>query len=369
MPNITPDFGVGGLAALSKSYGDWSAQQMQETGKLIETSLQRMNTNRQIQGLGQALSQTNPESPEWPKQAVALGAQFPLAMQSEAGKMLLGTQAQAHAQWTATQRATAQFGNQVALENLRYRHTLGGIEARGLQKGNTEVDLTMPDTLAPRNPASGINLQGPTQSGEPIGAAAADEAAPLFGQNESLPDISGATISPIERAKQRFLAMGLTKVPRDKLATAVQQEEVLDRQDKKEASREEMAAKRDTEKAAAEEARAARTEATQKRLLLTSQLSSVDREVSQKRAALNKHLESKAERDDEFYARKKELEQALQDAGAEQTRVKNELNSIGKETEDVFKDEAAARAAGKKSGDIIILINPKTGKPAKARLE
>lgn len=346
MPNITPDFGVGGLAALSKSYGDWSAQQMQETGKLIETSLQRMNTNRQIQGLGQALSQTNPESPEWPKQAVALGAQFPLAMQSEAGKMLLGTQAQAHAQWAATQRATAQFGNQVALENLRYRHTLGGIEARGLQKGNTEVDLTMPDTLAPRNPASGINLQGPTQSGEPLGAATADEAAPLFGQNESLPDISGAGLSPIERAKQRFLAMGLTKVPRDKLATAVQQEEVLDRQDKKEAAKETRDAAKDAAKVAADEARFGHSERVQQRLILNSQLANAEKDVAQHRAALEKHLASKGEKDDEFYAQKKELERVLQEAGAERTRITSELKSIGstdaEEKKKLTKEDAAA---------------------------
>lgn len=34
----------------------------------------------------------------------------------------------------------------------------------------------------------------------------------------------------------------------------------------------------------------------------------------------------------------------------------------------VFKDEAEARAAGKKGGDEIMIINPRTGKPAKARL-
>lgn len=35
----------------------------------------------------------------------------------------------------------------------------------------------------------------------------------------------------------------------------------------------------------------------------------------------------------------------------------------------VYKDEAEARAAGRKSGEIITVINPKTGQPARARLE
>lgn len=252
MPNITPNFGIGGSAALIKDYGDWSAQQMQETGKLITTSLQRMNTNRQIQGLGQALSQTNPESPDWPQQAVALGAQFPLAMQSEAGQFLLGTQAKAHTQWANTQQAIQQsnlaLNRSVALKGIRSADSLAA-DARAKMRIGDDVDFSgikLPDTLQPRNPASGINLVGPTQTGEPLGAEQPDETSQLMGIPPTLDAASEAgpsraKLSPGRRAllaakELKDETAGTIKIKSGDILRLAGQEAARDRETERQAS-------------------------------------------------------------------------------------------------------------------------------------
>lgn len=376
-------FTPGTLGPVVERYGDRLAQGIIQSGQMIEDGLKRVTTQKQLVGLGQTLSQLDPSTPDYPQKLIAIAPQFPEALRDPRGQALMSIGAKQHFQWqqsqAATQRMQTQFGNNVALENLRNRHQLGAIEARNAGRANSEVDLSgLPSTLTPQNPAQGVAPIGPTQSGTPMGAPAGDGNEELMGMSGGLGDnaapptadpLLARALGPLREAQQftgvkptKTQVFGAISAERTRAQQAALQEDRQAQQDK-------VNAAKDTARAAADEGRAARAENVQKRLILNSQLANAEKDVSQHRAALEKHLASKGDRDEEFYAQKKEFERVLQEAGAERERLNKELNSIGKDTDTVFKDEAAARAAGHDSGEVVIILNPKTGKPAKARLE
>lgn len=194
-------------------FGNDSAQMILQAGATIQDGLQKMMTNRQVAGLGQELGALNPESPEWAQKAVQLGSRYPLAMKAPAGQFMLSTQAKAHAEWAQAQRATQQADSmmkrQVGMENLRTQNDikLEEIRQRGrmTRSGDELVPLDGVAMPVERNPAQGINFQGPTQSGEPLGATPpVDEP----GMSGLLPDISGREMSPAQRAKAALSELG-----------------------------------------------------------------------------------------------------------------------------------------------------------------
>lgn len=285
-----------------------------------------MMTNRQVAGLGQELGTLNPESPEWAQQAVQLGSRYPLAMKSPAGQFMLGTQAKAHAQWQQTQQATAraqtQFGNSVALEGLKQRNRLALATSK---PGQQMVDLESFAGAIPQQNAMGGRT--PLPSLDPVeNKPVTDEQAPLFGQTGGLGDISADVAKDFG---------GKGKIPASQFYPAVRQERSFRQQSKmqedRQAASEAAAAARDTARAKADETKAARAEAVQQRLILQGQINTIERDITQHRAALTKHLASKGDKDEEFYATKAELEAALQAAGAERTKLMEQINSIGKE--------------------------------------
>jgi len=314
-------------------FGNDAAQMILQTGATIQQGLHQMMTNRQVAALGQQLGTLNPESPEWAQQAVKLGSQYPLAMKSPAGQFMLGTQAKAHAQWqqaqTATARQQTQFGNSVALENMRQRNRV----AIAGMRPNSEVDLSeipLPSRLTPQNPAAGVPFQGPMQSGETLDTSQQNMAL-SSGTADGNPPLPDANVDPLTVRALRPLAEAQritgSKPSKAQVFGAIAGERTRAQQEKmqedRQAATEAAAAKRD-------EAKASIDEAVQQRMTLTSQLTSLDREITQKRAALNRHLDSKVERDDAFFARKAELESVLEEAGLEQTRLKTELEKLGK---------------------------------------
>lgn len=328
-------------------FGNDAAAMILQTGKQIEQGLQTMMTNRQVAGLGQELGTLNPESPEWAQQAVKLGSRYPLAMKSPAGQFMLSTQAKANAQWQQTQRATAQadtmMRRQVGLENLR---TANDVRLKGIRSADSlAVDARQDDGVdllgagaqpVQRNPAQGISLETGGMSGAAQGAmnaAAPEEGALLTGMTGSLPDISGRALSPLAAAQQ---ATGV-KPTRAQVFSAISQEDRQMQQEKVAADREATKAITDEKKAAAtaKEAglRESRFERGQQRLLLQNQLSSIDREISQHRKALENHEKGGGD-SEEFFARKKDLQSNLEQAGKEQTRLKRLLEKIGEEDEE-----------------------------------
>ncbi len=346
-------FTGGRLAPQIERFGDDAAQMILQTGATIQQGLHQMMTNRQVAGLGQELGTLNPESPEWAQQAVQLGSRYPLAMKSPAGQFMLSTQAKAHAQWQQTQQATAraqtQFGNSVALEGMKQRNRI----ALADRKPSGEVDLSgmaLPSRLTPQNPASGINLQGPTPSGEPLGAADAGTAALTSGTGagmEAQPPLPLDQLDPLAVSALRPLAetqrLTGTKPTKSQVFGALSAERTraqqMKMQDDRQLASENAAEKRDITRAKSDEVKALQAEARQQRLILQGQINTIERDITQHRAALNKHLASRqkvlASGDEtalkEFDAQRAELEGVLQQAGADRTKLLEQINSIGKE--------------------------------------
>lgn len=342
-------FTGGRLAPQIERFGNDAAQMILQTGATIEQGLQRMMTNRQVAGLGQELGTLNPESPEWAQQAVQLGSRYPLAMKSPAGQFMLGTQAKAHAQWQQTQQATAraqtQFGNSVALEGLKQRNRLALAE----RKPTGEVDLSgmaLPSRLTPQ-------AQGPTLSGEPLGAAEAGTAALTSGTGagmEAQPPLPLDQLDPLAVSALRPLAetqrLTGTKPTKSQVFGALSAERTRAQQDKRDAEKEQT-------KALSDESKAAKDAATQQRLILNSELATVKSDVSRHAAALEDHEARKKDLDkqlaelakkelpveeyktavkelqDEYFGRKAVLERRLQEAGQERARLIRELQGLG----------------------------------------
>lgn len=330
------------------------------SGKMIEDGLHRVTTQKQLVGLGQTLSQLDPNTPDYPQKLIAIAPQFPEALRDPRGQALMSIGAKQHFQWqqtqAAAQRMQTQFGNSVALENLRSRHALGAIEARNAGRANSEVDLSgLPPTLTPQNPGAGVQPIGPTQSGAPMGSPGEGNEE-LMGMSGGLADNAAApqaaadpllarALGPLKEAQQftgvkptKTQVFGAISAERTRAQQATLQE---DRQSESE----KMAAARDTARAKTDEVRAAKSEATQQRLILNSQLANAERDITQHRAALNKHLASKGDKDSEFYATKKDLESALEEAGKERTRLNAELNKIGKDVKEEKKLTTSDAAA------------------------
>jgi hypothetical protein len=346
------------LVALGERYGNDLSDSIKRTGEVLQRSLQQVTTQRQLAGLGASLSTLNPQTPDYPQQLIALGSQYPFAMQDPRGQALMMIGAKSHAQWqqleAVKQRQQTGFGNQVALENLRYRHTLGGIEARNESKVGQEVDLSALGNGLPRRDVPLPSLDA--AANEPV----TDEQAPLFGMGEGLGSMSSA-LGPLRDAQlatgvkpNRAQVFGAIAAERTRAQAAKMQE---DRQ----AEAEKLSAAKDQARAKADETKAAQAEARQQRLILQGQINTIERDITQHRAALNKHLAMRqkvlAAGDEaavkEFDAQRAELESVLEQAGAERTQLLQQINNLGKDTEEVPAPVSAIKAVRK--------YNPATG--------
>lgn len=342
----------GQLAGQLERFGDDSARMILQTGQMITQGLQQMMTNRQIQGLGTELSGLNPESPDWAQKAVQLGSRYPLAMKSEAGQFMLGTQAKAHAEWTQAQRATQQnnlmFGRQIGLENLRTANDirLEGIKQKNrMELGGGGVDLSgvpLPQSLDGGTPASGISFGTDETQPQPQESVAGD---PLTGMSGLLPDISGA-LGPLATAQK----MTGVKPTRAQVASAVAAEQTRRQQEKMQEDRQrQQEAMAEKTRLASEAAAAKRSEESEKRAdarmdvgALKTELSGIERDIAAQRRTVNRVIEEQAKKKkltDEDHAQRTQLQAELEALGAERTRINALLKG---EAKTLSKAEAAA---------------------------
>jgi hypothetical protein len=363
-------------------FGNDAAQMTLQTGQMIQQGLQQMMTNRQVSALGAELGTLNPESPEWAQKAIQLGSRYPLAMKSPQGQFLLGTQAKAHADWRQAQRAAAQadlvMKRQVGLENLRTENDikLEGIRQRNrLEAAGTEMmDLTVPPAMGNRMPTLGTD-ETQFQNTEDLPGAVQPprvlpgSGVPLFGEAEDL-----NALSPGARVRQSLVESGITRIPAKEFRSTVAAERRADAaramQEDRQRQQEEMATRREQ---TAEKTRTATEERMGKRMdaaTLKTQLATVQRDVDAARRAVTRIITEQAKKDElteADHAARTQLQAELQALGEERTRLTEELKLVG-EAEEQFQTEEEARKAGKKTGDIITLLNPKTGKFQKAKL-
>ena len=107
------------IAAMSERYGDRLVGQLAQAGGMIENGLKAVTTMKELQSLGQTLSQISPESPDYQQQLMQLGASHPFAMQDPRGQALISMGNQQHLQWKNQQFAMQQADRQEARADRR----------------------------------------------------------------------------------------------------------------------------------------------------------------------------------------------------------------------------------------------------------
>lgn len=107
------------IAAMSERYGDRLVGQLAQAGGMIENGLKAVTTMKELQSLGQNLSQISPESPDYQQQLMQLGAAHPFAMQDPRGQALVSMGNQQHLQWKNQQFAMQQADRQEARADRR----------------------------------------------------------------------------------------------------------------------------------------------------------------------------------------------------------------------------------------------------------
>lgn len=214
--------GGSNLIAMGERYGDKLARGIEQGGAIIEQALQRVTTQRQLEGLGQTMSQLDPNTPDYTQKLMEIAPQFPFAMQDPRGQAIFSMGVQAHKQWAQGEQAKTQFANQQTMQGIRQRDTLANqqtmqglrhrdtmtqIEARNQGRGNDMVDLTVPDRLAPQNPAAGImtgGMSAPMEAAQDLNAP--DETATLMGMSGGLDEI-----------KAQYRGMGINELPKKEI--------------------------------------------------------------------------------------------------------------------------------------------------------
>jgi len=81
------------------------SQLLQQLGARVRTDIATIQTNRQLAGLAQAAQNVNVESPDFPKQAISLISQYPMAVQSPVGAAAINQLGAAHKLWAQEQAA------------------------------------------------------------------------------------------------------------------------------------------------------------------------------------------------------------------------------------------------------------------------
>jgi len=384
------------IANATLRFGDHLAKSIQQAGVGIEQSIERVATNRQLQGLGETLSQINPETPDYPQQLMKLRTQFPLAAQDPRGYSMVGLGMKSYLQWQQNQqqiqRATTQFGRQKQL--IAYRNAnprpgsaangevdlLTGQPAEGLPEGGGVV---APGQLAPQNPAtragfsfgSGMGDQStfdtPTtepgvgfgginparSSGFGAGQAPMEEPAPSLQTDESSAIMGGGAarnaddplvaraLGPLREA-QRITGVKPTKKD---IAKAIADERRAANQSTMQEDRQEQQNKIAADRRAADEKKAERAETirktkadlSSKKEAIKSRLSAAQAHVKSAESALLKHKASLGNQraKPEFYARQKELEATVEAAGAAREKIQSEFEALSSLEADLDRPE------------------------------
>lgn len=366
--------GISPFVAIGEKYGDQLVKKLVEAGANIEAGLQRVTTNRELQGMSQMLSQMDPHTPDYTQKLMALKGQFPLAAQDPRGLSSVAMGFKEHMAWQsgqqAVERATTSFNRSKALVDYKVSKKVNdGVDLSGLLGG---TGAEPPNRLTPQNPAANAGFSfGAGQDGAAAGAASQ---VPLAGMNGSLEQNSegfdgvlpsndfqpvgkpttpgGAPVDPLMRRALKPLAetqqLTGTKPTKTQVFSAVagertrvqQQAMQDDRQAEKQKQEAEEKAERTIREAKAEK----KTELTAQRNTIKTELSSVERDIprlTREVKAAKKEMEEFTEDmsdNKQNRAKRTALEGAfseaqfeLETAGKERTRLIKELEQVGKE--------------------------------------
>ena len=125
------------VAAMSERYGDRLVNSLAQAGQTIENGLKAVTTMKDLQSLGQNLSQLSPESPDYQQQLIGLGSSHPFALMTPQGQQMLQMGNQQHLQWKnqqfAMQQADRADARATRHDDMAYRRALAVAKMRQKQ--------------------------------------------------------------------------------------------------------------------------------------------------------------------------------------------------------------------------------------------
>ena len=131
-----------------------TANILEQLGKQVREDIQRIQTTRDLRAFGEELSQINPQSREFPLQALGAAMRHPLAFEDKRGQAAINLLGGAHRNWQMQQRQTggAPFQQVSGMPGVVFDKTQGtytgstmktpsqsGVEERNRQKILTDL--------------------------------------------------------------------------------------------------------------------------------------------------------------------------------------------------------------------------------------
>lgn len=120
--SIAPNAISAGYAGIVKN--------LQQTGQEIAANVQRVQTNKQVQAMGQELSTVDPYSPTFPQQMLAVATKYPMALADQRGQALMGMLGIAHKDYLAQKMDLTNFAQQKELAGMQHGFRMEEIGAK-----------------------------------------------------------------------------------------------------------------------------------------------------------------------------------------------------------------------------------------------
>lgn len=139
---------------ISKGY-EGIVRNLQQTGQEIAANVQRVQTNKQVQALGQEMATIDPYSPTFPQQMLAVATKYPMALADQRGQALMGVLGIAHKDYLAQKMDATNFAQAKELAGLQHGFRMDEIGARPSSASGrfkTVPGVGLVDTMAEGGP-------------------------------------------------------------------------------------------------------------------------------------------------------------------------------------------------------------------------
>ena len=125
------------IAAMGERYGDRLVNSLERAGQTIENGLKAVTTMKELNSLGQQMSQLSPESPDYQQQLIGLGAAHPFALHTPEGQHMLQMGNESHLKWQHQQYAMEAADREDARakrhDSMAYRTAVAVARMKGKQ--------------------------------------------------------------------------------------------------------------------------------------------------------------------------------------------------------------------------------------------
>lgn len=120
---------------------------IRQIGRDVAANVERIQTERQLQALGQEMKLLDPNSIDFPKTLLSTLTKYPLAMKDERGQLATQVLMQSHKSFLGEESAQRDFNRQSALEGQRHRRGMEEIQYREKLIRGRPVEMTPGSSL------------------------------------------------------------------------------------------------------------------------------------------------------------------------------------------------------------------------------